>query len=102
VAFAHLTQIAYVDKAVEYNLRDWFAENCPNLLGLLNRLKERCFPDWEEIGTSLGLNTHIPVPVVVEEKKEPAEKEANNEKVPEVTAPEPEKKEPVVEEAKKE
>jgi len=65
VAFSHLCQIFYVDKTVDYELRDWMTENCPSLVGLINRLKERCFPDWDDIGTTLGMNTHIP-----EEKKD--------------------------------
>jgi hypothetical protein len=76
VAFAHLSQIAYVDKCVEYDLRDWMQENCPNLMGFLSRMKESCFPDWDDILSSLKMNTHIPEP---EEKKD-AEKETPKEK----------------------
>jgi len=85
VAFAHLSQIAFVDKCVEYDLRDWMADNCPQLMGFLDRLKERSFPDWEEITSTLKMNTHIPEPEPEEEKKdvekEPKEKEANEKEV---------------------
>lgn len=68
--FAHVSQIAYVDKSVEYDLRDWFLENCPKLNALLSRIKERAFPDWDEITSTLGLNTHI------QEEKKDTEKDA--------------------------
>jgi len=70
VAFAHLSQIAYVDKSVPYDLRDWMEEHCPKLMGHLSRMKERCFPDWEDMTTKLMLNPHL-----VEEKKEEPAKE---------------------------
>ena len=70
VVFAHVSQIAYVDKCVEYDLRDWFLESCPKLNALLTRIKERAFPDWDEITSTLGLNTHI------QEEKKDTEKDA--------------------------
>lgn len=76
MAFAHLCQIYFVDKSVEYDLRDWMIENCPGLVGLINRMKERCFPDWDQIGSTLGMNTHLPEETKEEKKEEPsAEKE---------------------------
>jgi len=80
VAFAHLSQIVYLDKSVEYNLRDWMTENCPGLVELVNRVKERCFPDWEQMTTSLKLNTHIPEPEpeTKVEEKESQEKDKDN------------------------
>ncbi|OXA57825.1 failed axon connections [Folsomia candida] len=103
VTFSNLSQIAYVDKCVEYDLRDWMLENCPNLNGFLARMKERCFPDWDTICTSLKMNTHLPEPEPEEKKdeeKEPA-KEKEGEKGDEIKA-EGEKKEEVkaAEEAK--
>ncbi|KAI4501201.1 hypothetical protein M0802_003574 [Mischocyttarus mexicanus] len=70
VAFAHLAQILYIDKETPYNLRDYMLENCPNLVGHSSRMKERCFPDWEEISTTLDINTHLPKPEKEEEGKE--------------------------------
>jgi len=87
VAFAHLSQIANVDDCVVYDLRDWMKENCLKLVGLLQRLRERCYPDWEKITTTLKMNTHLPEPEPEpekkEEEKESKEKEAAKEKEPE-------------------
>ncbi|KAF7403402.1 hypothetical protein HZH68_006196 [Vespula germanica] len=70
VAFAHLAQILYIDKETPYNLRDYMQENCPNLVGHCSRMKERCFPDWDEICSTLDINTHLPKPEKQEEGKE--------------------------------
>ncbi|CAK9823082.1 Failed axon connections [Anthophora retusa] len=69
VAFAHLAQILYIDKDTPYSLRDYMQENCPNLVGHCSRMKERCFPDWDEICTTLDMNTHLPKPEKQEEKE---------------------------------
>jgi hypothetical protein len=82
IAFANLAQIHFMDKEVEYPLRDYMAEACPNLVGLVNRVKERCFPDWEEMCTNLDLNSHLPKPPPKEEpaKEEPAAEETKDNK----------------------
>jgi hypothetical protein len=55
-------------------------ENCPNLMGFLTRMKERCFPDWDAICSSLKMNTHLPEEEKKESEKEPAkEKEVEKE-----------------------
>jgi len=90
VAFAHLVQIYCVDKSVDFALRDWMSENCPGLVGLVNRMKERCFPDWDQIGTTLGMNTHIPEP---EKKEEEAAKEPEKEPLVKPTTEEEKKEE---------
>lgn len=69
VAFANLAQILYIDKEVSFALRDYMQENCPNLVGHCSRMKERCFPDWDEICSTLELNTHLPKPEKPEEKE---------------------------------
>ncbi|XP_076626278.1 failed axon connections isoform X2 [Colletes latitarsis] len=69
VAFAHLAQILYIDKDTPYSLRDYMQENCPNLVGHSSRMKERCFPDWDEICSTLDMNTHLPKPEKQEEKE---------------------------------
>ncbi|XP_044756704.1 failed axon connections isoform X1 [Coccinella septempunctata] len=80
VVFAHLAQIYFIDKEVTYPLRDYMTESCANLVGLVNRMKDRCFPDWDEICTNLDLNSHLPKPEPEQQKdnKEAAkdEKEA--------------------------
>jgi len=74
VAFANLAQLVYMDGEVSYTLRDWMVENCVNLKGFCERIKERAFPDWDEMCTSLDLNSHLPKPPPEEEKKEEEEK----------------------------
>lgn len=87
VVFAHLAQIYFIDKEVSYSLRDFMTESCPNLVGLVNRMKERCFSDWDDICTTLDLNSHLPKPAPEESKdnKEDGkdEKEGDKEKEPE-------------------
>ncbi|XP_045608834.1 failed axon connections isoform X1 [Procambarus clarkii] len=72
VAFANLAQVAFMDKEVSYSLRDWMTENCANLVEFCNRVKDRAFPDWEEMCTNLDLNSHIPKPPPEEKVEEPA------------------------------
>ncbi|XP_055923274.1 failed axon connections isoform X2 [Eupeodes corollae] len=62
VAFAVLSQLHYLSKEIAYPLRDFMTEKCPNLVGHVSRMKERCFPDWDEICTKLDLNAHLPKP----------------------------------------
>ncbi|XP_017880604.1 failed axon connections [Ceratina calcarata] len=69
VSFAHLAQILYIDKDTQFSLRDYMQENCPNLVGHCSRMKERCFPDWDEICSTLEMNTHLPKPEKPEEKE---------------------------------
>lgn len=92
VAFANLAQIHFVDKEVAYPLRDAMNDMFPNLVGLVNRIKERAFNDWETMCASLDLNTHIPKPVkdVKEAAKENKEGTEPAEKQP--LPDEPEKK----------
>lgn len=73
VAFANLAQVAFMDKEVSYSLRDWMTENCANLVEFCNRVKDRAFPDWEEMCNTLDLNSHLPKPPP-EEKTEEGEK----------------------------
>ncbi|KAM7356780.1 failed axon connections isoform 2-T3 [Cochliomyia hominivorax] len=68
VAFAVLSQLHFLSKDVQYSLRDFMTEKCPNLVGHVSRMKDKCFPDWDEICTKLDLNAHI-------QKPEPENKE---------------------------
>ncbi|CAH1180320.1 unnamed protein product [Phaedon cochleariae] len=70
VVFAHLAQIYFIDKEVSYPLRDFMTESCPNLVGLVNRTKERCFADWDDICATLDLNSHLPKPAPEEGKED--------------------------------
>ena len=69
VAFAVLSQLHFLSKDVSYPLRDFMTEKCPNLVGHVSRMKEKCFPDWDEICTKLDLNAHIPKPEYVKRSK---------------------------------
>jgi len=97
VAFANLAQVAFMDKEVSYALRDWMVENCANLVEFCNRVKDRAFPDWNEMCENLDLNSHLPKPPPKEEeKKEEAKEEEKKEE-----AKEEDKKEEVKEAEKK-
>lgn len=84
VAFANLAQIYFIDKEMPFQLRDYMQESCANLAGHVNRMKERCFPDWDEICTTLDLNSHLPKPPPEEketkgkDEEKKAEKEGDN------------------------
>lgn len=84
VAFANLAQIYFIEKDMQYQLQEFMQENCANLVGLVNRMKERCFPDWEDICTTLDLNSHLPKPPPEEketkgkDEEKKAEKEGDN------------------------
>ncbi|XP_059608978.1 failed axon connections isoform X1 [Phlebotomus argentipes] len=62
VSFAVLSQLHFISKDVNLPLRDFMSASCPNLVGHVSRMKERCFPDWDEICTKLDLNAHLPKP----------------------------------------
>lgn len=79
VAFANLVQVAFMDKEVSYSLRDWMIEHCSNLVDFCNRVKDRAFPDWEEMCANLDLNSHLPKPPKEEEKKEETEEKEEKE-----------------------
>lgn len=82
VAFANLAQVYFIDKEVNYPLREFMQESCANLVGLVNRMKERCFPDWEDMCKNLDMNSHLPKPPPEEKEKEEKKegKEEKNEK----------------------
>jgi len=78
VVYSHLAQLIMVESEYPCPLRDFLQESCKNLVGLVNRMKDRCWGDhWElAIGDSMDLNPHIPKPEPeVEEKKEEAEED---------------------------
>merc|ERR1712002_750045 len=84
VVFSHVAQLVMVDKEYSCPLRDYLEADCKNLVGLVNRMKDRCWADhWENAtGEEMDLNPHMPKP--------------------EPPAPEPEKEEEKKEEEKKE
>merc|ERR1711876_93267 len=98
VVYSHLAQLIMVESEYPCPLRDFLQESCKNLVGLINRMKDRCWGDhWElAIGDSMDLNPHIPKPEPeVEEKKDKADEntETKEESVPEDKDEASEKKE---------
>ncbi|XP_013179294.1 PREDICTED: failed axon connections [Papilio xuthus] len=62
VAFANLAQLYFIDKEEEHPLRDFMNECYPNLVGLVNRVKERAFPDWDDICRMIDVNAQVAKP----------------------------------------
>lgn len=54
-------------------MKEWMETETPNLIALAERIKNRAFPDWDEMCKTLDLNTHLPKPP--EPEKEPEDKE---------------------------
>jgi glutathione S-transferase len=95
VVFSHVAQLVMIDPDYACPLRDHLQENCKNLVGLVERMKERCWgEDWATAtGEEMDLNPHIPKPVpeVVEEPAKEEEKKEEDKK--EETTEKEEKKE---------
>ncbi|KAJ0183903.1 hypothetical protein K1T71_000326 [Dendrolimus kikuchii] len=68
VAFSNLAQLHFINKEVSHPLRDAINDSFPNLVGLVSRIKERAYPDWEEICTAIDSNAQ---PAKSKEAKEP-------------------------------
>ena len=100
MAFAHLSQIAYVDKAVVFELRDWMEENCTGLVGFLGRMKDQCYADWNDILSSLKMNPPYHEEKKDTEKETGKEKEGEKDKTEEIKTEEEKKEDVKVEEAK--
>lgn len=75
-----MAQLYFLDKEVECQLRDYLVDNFGNLVTHTNRIKERCFPDWDDMCKNLDLNSHLPKPPPAEEKP----KEDGDKKVTEI------------------
>lgn len=99
IVFAQMAPVVFVEKEVACPLRDHMEEKCQNLVGLVNRMKDRTWgDDWEKAtGEEMDLNPHIPKPVVEEpvkeEEKVEEKKEDKEEKKEESSEKEAEKKE---------
>merc|ERR1711868_293680 len=88
VVFSHVAQLVMVDKECACPLRDYLEADCKNLVGLVNRMKDRCWGDhWANAtGEEQDLNPHIPKPdppVPEPEKKEEEEEKKEEEKTEE-------------------
>lgn len=84
-SFVWLAMILNVEAETPCPLRDYIQEECKNLVGVYNRMKDRAWADhWDEAtGDKLDLNPHIPKPepeVKEEEKKEEEKKEEGDKK----------------------
>lgn len=80
VVFSQVAQLVVLEKEAAHPLQAWILENGKNLLTHFERMKDRFFPDWQEMCTTLDMNTHIPKPVTEEPQKEEEEKEKEKEK----------------------
>merc|ERR1712088_939599 len=91
VVFSQVGQLVMVDSEQACPLRDYLEADCKNLVGLVNRMKDRCWADhWAAAtGEEMDLNPHIPKPEPPvepekpeeEKKEEPAEEKKEKEKV---------------------
>ncbi|GIX92548.1 failed axon connections [Caerostris extrusa] len=94
VAFSHLCQFVYVPFG---GMKEYLESDCTNLLSFVERMKERYWPDWEEMCKTLELNTHLP------KKEEPAKEEKEGkEKEAEEKEDKPEKTDEKIVESKEE
>lgn len=97
VVFSHVSQLVMVDKEYPCPLRDYVEAECTNLVGLVNRMKDRCWADhWDTAtGEEMDLNPHIPKPAPPPEpeKEEEKKEEKKEEEVKEETTAKEEKKE---------
>merc|ERR1712117_77195 len=98
VVFSHVAQLAMVDKEYACPLRDYLESDCNNLVGLVNRMKDRCWGDhWvNATGEEMDLNPHMPKPEPPAPEPEKEEEQKEEEKVEEKkeeTAEKEEKKE---------
>merc|ERR1719391_622566 len=107
VVFSHVAQLVMVDKEYACPLRDYLEADCKNLVGLVNRMKDRCWGDhWENAtGEEMDLNPHMPKPEPPapepEKEEETKEEEAKTEKEAETKEEEKEKAEEKKEEKEK-
>lgn len=62
VVFSQVGQLVMVDSEHACPLRDYLEADCKNLVGLVNRMKDRCWADhWDAAtGEEMDLNPHIP------------------------------------------
>merc|ERR1712088_653736 len=85
VVFSQVGQLVMVDKEFSCPLRDYLEADCKNLVGLVNRMKDRCWADhWDNAtGEEMDLNPHIPKPEPPAPEPEKKEEEEKKEEVEE-------------------
>jgi len=77
VSFAHLTQFLYIPFG---GMKEWMETETPNLVALVDRIKDKHWSDWDQMTTSLELNTHLPKKELSPEKEEEIKKKKNKRK----------------------
>merc|ERR1719232_2142882 len=110
VVFSQVGQLVMVDSEHACPLRDYLEADCKNLVGLVNRMKDRCWGDHWAVATGeeMDLNPHKPEPpaepekVEEEKKEEPAEEKKEEEAKPEKEAEKKEEDKEKKEEKKEE
>jgi len=95
VVYSHVAQLVMIEKDYPCPLRDYLEADCKNLVGLVNRMKDRCWGDhWANAtGEEMDLNPHIPKPEPPAPEPEPAEEKKEEEAKKEETTEKEEKKE---------
>jgi hypothetical protein len=80
-AFVLLSLLLAVEKDVECPLKQYVEEDCTNLVGMYNRMKDQAWGDhWvEATGDKLELNPHIPKPDPPKEEEKEEKKEEKKE-----------------------
>lgn len=74
VAFAHLLPILGLSSG-SFPFKAFVEEECPKLVSLVERIKERYWKDWDQMCESLDTNTHLP-----KKKEEEVDEKENKEK----------------------
>jgi len=95
VVYSHVAQLVMIEKDYPCPLRDYLEADCKNLVGLVNRMKDRCWGDhWANAtGEEMDLNPHIPKPEPPAPEPEPVEEKKEEEAKKEETTEKEEKKE---------
>jgi len=93
IVFSHLAPVEFVEKEHSCAMRDYLESDCTNLVGHINRMKERCWGEhWANAtGEEMDLNPHIPKPVPAEPEK--VEEKVEEKKKEEKSSEKEEKKE---------
>lgn len=61
-------------------LKEWMKTETPNLIGLFERIKTSYWPDYDEMCSTLDMNTHLPKKTPTE-TDQPKEEETKKKKV---------------------
>merc|ERR1712088_442981 len=95
VVYAHVAQLVMVAAETSCPLRDYIEADCKNLVGLVSRMKDRCWGDlWDAAtGEEMDLNPHIPKPEPPPEPEKEEEKKEEEKKEEQATTEKEEKKE---------